>query len=225
MPLTVYALSHADATHPGLTAVVTAPTFLRTVGVAVAVALAVCVIGVILASGSAYALSRLRLGGMSFLFSRLIVSLLLPAIVVATASFAIMVELRATALFVAVTLSYVCTLFPIAVWQLRNYYDAIPCSIEEAARLEGASAFRNFYRLVLPVAAPALRLVALFSFLGAWNECFLVAFLLHHSNATNVSHFGQDWIAATVLLAVPIILSGLILLRGTLARPESSPVR
>ena len=69
---------------------------------------------------------------------------------------------------------------PFATWVLLGYFRSIPVELEEAAMIDGASRFYIFWRIMLPLAAPALLSVTLFAFTNAWNE-FLFAFVFINS--------------------------------------------
>jgi alpha-glucoside transport system permease protein len=65
---------------------------------------------------------------------------------------------------------------PLAVYILRNYMMSIPVALIEAARVDGASNYKIFWRLVLPISVPALASFAIFQFLWVWND-YLIAFV------------------------------------------------
>jgi arabinogalactan oligomer/maltooligosaccharide transport system permease protein len=67
---------------------------------------------------------------------------------------------------------------PFCIWQLKGYYDTIPLALEESAGIDGCTRWQSFYLVVLPLAAPALVITALFSFMTAWNEYVVAALML-----------------------------------------------
>src|SRR5204862_325804 len=90
---------------------------------------------------------------------------------------------------------------PFSVWMLKGYFDTIPKELEEAAVIEGASAGKIFWRIVLPLAKPAVAITALFSFMTAWNEFILAATFMDKENMYTapvglrffVGGFSQQW--------------------------------
>jgi arabinogalactan oligomer / maltooligosaccharide transport system permease protein len=64
---------------------------------------------------------------------------------------------------------YVSTALPFCVWQIERFYDTIPVSLEVAARIDGCTREAAFWRVILPLAVPALVITTLFSFMAAWS--------------------------------------------------------
>jgi len=104
---------------------------------------------------------------------------------------------------------------PFATWVMLGYFRSIPIELEEAAMIDGASRFYIFWRIVLPLSAPALLSVTLFAFTTAWNE-FLFAFVFINSESLRTLPIGLQslvfgdilpWgelMAASLLTAVPV---------------------
>jgi ABC-type glycerol-3-phosphate transport system permease component len=79
--------------------------------------------------------------------------------------------------YLGLILAYVTFTFPFSTWMLTAYFAKVPVEIEEAGRIDGASNLTVFRRLVLPLAAPGIVTVSIFSFINAWNE-FLYALVI-----------------------------------------------
>jgi alpha-glucoside transport system permease protein len=107
---------------------------------------------------------------------------------------------------------------PLAIYIIRNYMQTLPYSLIEAARMDGASHFQIFWRLVVPMSVPALASFAIFQFLWVWND-FFVAYLFIQSGPNQVmtqslytllGQYGQGWqrVAAGsfITLIVPLII-------------------
>jgi alpha-glucoside transport system permease protein len=107
---------------------------------------------------------------------------------------------------------------PLAIYILRNYMQTLPYSLIEAARVDGASHFQIFWRLVVPMSVPALASFAIFQFLWVWND-FFVAYLFIQSGPNRVmqqalytllGQYGQGWqkVAAGsfIVLVVPLVI-------------------
>lgn len=112
---------------------------------------------------------------------------------------------------------------PFAVWIMRDFFNSLPIDLEESARVDGATRWQTFLRIVLPLATPGLVTVALFSFIFAWNE-FLFALMLTNFDAITMPVYlagmkstkGIDWwyiSALTLIMVAPVMLIGLFLQR------------
>jgi alpha-glucoside transport system permease protein len=108
---------------------------------------------------------------------------------------------------------------PLAVYLLRNYIGALPSSLIESAKMDGADHFTIFWRLVVPLSVPALAAFAIFQFLWVWND-LLVARIFLGSTGENlvltnalanlVGSRGEDWhlltSAAFISMALPLVV-------------------
>jgi multiple sugar transport system permease protein len=135
------------------------------------------IVTTLLAVLAAYPISRRRLRfGRPFLYGILFASglplnMLLVPVYSIFVNFNTIDSLTATALFMAATS------IPFAIWVLKNFMDAVPIELEEAAQVDGASILQVLFRITLPLALPGLSVTAIFTFLGAWSN-FLVPFIL-----------------------------------------------
>ncbi|MBD3421826.1 MAG: ABC transporter permease subunit [Chitinivibrionales bacterium] len=112
---------------------------------------------------------------------------------------------------------------PFAIWIMRDYFNSLPTDLEESALVDGATRWQAFMRIVLPLSAPGLVSVAIFSFVFSWNE-FLYALMLTNFDAITMPVLiaaqnntrGVQWwyISALTLTAVtPVVLLGLLMER------------
>ena len=148
--------------------------FLRWLANSLIVALAVTVTGVALASTAGYALSRYRFAGRGGFLTGLLVTQMFPATMLLLPLYVVLIYFRLLNSYLGLVLIYTATALPFCVWQMKGYYDTIPAALEEAARIDGCTPWQAFSRVILPLAAPALVITALFSFMTAWNE-FVIA--------------------------------------------------
>jgi len=113
-------------------------------------------------------------------------------------------------------LVYSTTSIPFCTWLLKGYFDTIPRDLEEAALIDGASRTMIFYRIMLPLAKPAIAVTALFSFMTGWNEFILAATFLNREEIYTlpvglqsfVGQFGSDWgffAAGAILVSIPVV--------------------
>jgi len=142
------------------------------------VTVTVVITGVALASTAGYALSRFRFPGRDASLLSLLVTQMFPATMLLLPLFIMLSSLHLINTYLGLIVIYSSTALPFCVWQMKGYYDTIPYSLEEAARIDGASRFMAFYKIILPLASPALVITALFSFMSAWTEYIVAAQVL-----------------------------------------------
>lgn len=174
-------------------------------------------ISVACAALAAYALSRLKFIGSGLLTSFLLITYLLPQTLIFIPLYQTLSTLGLVNSYGALMLTYPTFLMPFATWVLIGYFRSIPVELEEAAMIDGASRLYAFWKITLPLAAPAMLAVALFAFTTAWNE-FLFAFVFITSESLRTLPVGLQsmvvgdilpWgelMAASLITAVPVAL-------------------
>ncbi|MBM2617684.1 carbohydrate ABC transporter permease [Actinoplanes sp. LDG1-06] len=141
------------------------PTWL---GNSVLVTVVVTIGRVAFASMAGYALSRLRFPGRRALFAGLLALMAVPPVVLLIPKFLVLNQL-------GMYNSYAGLIVPLladatGIFVMKQFFDSVPVSVEEAARIDGAGSFRIFWSVVLPMAKPALITLTILSFTGSWNE-------------------------------------------------------
>lgn len=137
---------------------------------------------------------------------------ILPPVAVVIPIYILFQQLRLLDTLVALTVTYVAVNLPIVVWLLRDYFQTIPIELEECAAIDGASTFRIFWNIVLPLSVPGLVATFLFVLVFAWNE-YLLALFLSSSNAQTMpltvaaqnATRGPQWWYMSVLILIMII--------------------
>jgi alpha-glucoside transport system permease protein len=128
-------------------------------------------------------------------------------------------DLKLNGTFLGIWLAHTGFGLPLAIYLLRNYIGSLPSSIMESAKIDGASHFTIFWRLVVPLSVPALAAFAIFQFLWVWND-LLVAYVflggtpdtrvLTIALANLVGQHGENWqlltSAAFISMALPLIV-------------------
>ncbi len=185
---------------------------------------AVTIIGVSLASSAGYAFSRFsfigRKSGMLFL----LVTQMFPATMLMLPLFILLARLQLINTFIGLGVIYSATALPFCIWQMKGYYDTLPPGLEEAASIDGASKLKTFYLVILPLAAPALVITALFSFMTAWSEYIVAAQVLLEPSLYTLplglqqftASMQNEWglyAAAAVLVSLPVVILFLVLNR------------
>lgn len=115
-----------------------------------------------------YALSRLHFRGRAFLFAAVLAVMSVPGVALLVPKFLIVTYLGIYDTYSAMILPLIVDAAGIFI--MKQFFDSVPISIEEAARMDGAGVFRTFWSVVLPMARPALITLTILSFQGSWNE-------------------------------------------------------
>ncbi|MAF26876.1 MAG: ABC transporter [Gemmatimonadetes bacterium] len=160
------------------------------------VAFFVTVLGVSLASSAGYAFSRFRFPGRGIGMSAFLVTQMFPATMLLLPLYMLMRRIGLTDSLPGLAVAYTATALPFCVWTMKGYFDSIPIDLEEAAFVDGASRVGAFLRVLLPLAAPALAITALFSFMAAWSE-FMVARVILSSKEWYTLPLGLEGLAGT----------------------------
>ena len=112
----------------------------------------------------------------------------------------------------ALIITYLASNLPIVVWLMRDYFQTIPIELEECAAIDGASRYRIFWAIVLPLALPGLVATFLFVLVFAWNEYLLSLFLsssraqtLPLTVAAQNATRGPQWWYLSVLVLIMIV--------------------
>jgi arabinogalactan oligomer/maltooligosaccharide transport system permease protein len=181
------------------------------------VAAATTVLGVFLACTAAYAFSRFRFPGRRTGMMMFLVSQMFPGTLMMVPLFIIIVKwLHLGNTYTGLVLVYAVTSIPFCVWMLKGYFDTIPIEIEESAIMDGASPAMIFFRIVLPLAKPAVAVTALFSFMTGWNEFILASIFMEEEAAYTapvglrffVGGFSAQWgyfAAGSIIVSLPVV--------------------
>ena len=188
------------------------------------VSLVTTALGVAVAVPAAYAFSRFRFPGRTFLFFAVLVRNMFPAVVFLVPLFILMKFLGLVGNHGSLILTYLTFGLPLSIWLLKGFYDNIPIQLEQAARIDGATRFQAFMLIVMPLSTPGIIATSIFSFIGAWNEyVYAYTFLTKQEQMTLpvgiqrfFTEFATDWpglMAATFLMSVPVVVLFLVLQR------------
>ncbi|OIQ81488.1 inner membrane ABC transporter permease protein YcjP [mine drainage metagenome] len=122
-----------------------------------------------------YSLSRLHWRGRGVVYAGLVAVMAVPGVVLLIPKFLVIKELGIYNTWAGMIIPLLVD--AAGVFIMKNFFESIPVSVEEAARIDGAGTFRVFWSIVLPMARPALITIAILSFQGSWNELshFIVA--------------------------------------------------
>lgn len=196
---------------------------------------------IVLTSMSGYAFARMDFPGKRIIFGLLIATLLLPSVMFLVPQFLIILQIGnvvpqlGLASIPAYMLPHLAAVF--GVFFMRQFFQNIPVEIEEAAYVDGASRFRTFRSVVLPLAAPALATLGVITFLAIWNDylwplvnctfdssaCTLQAGLVNFQGQYS-AEYGL-LMAGTVVAAVPVLIFYVIAQRFVIQSVASAGVK
>jgi multiple sugar transport system permease protein len=182
----------------------------------ITVAAVTTVVSVLVAALGAYGLVRLRWRGSNFFASTVLVAYLMPPVLMFIPIYQLFSVLHLTNNLYGLMIAYPTFALPFATWLLMGYYASIPREMEEAALIDGCNYYQAFWRVVLPLAAPALMACALFSITLAWKE-FIFAFIFISKESLMTLSVGLaqiiigdvlpwgELMAAALLMAIPVV--------------------
>jgi arabinogalactan oligomer/maltooligosaccharide transport system permease protein len=179
--------------------------FLTWLGNSLVVAVCTTLIGVLISATAGYALSRMRFPGHRPLMWTFLVTQMFPVAILIVPLYNILSSLHLLNTYAGLVLTYCTISVPFCAWMLKGYFDTIPVEIDEAGRIDGASPFGTFWRLVVPLARPGLAVTAFYTFLTAWGEvAYATQFMttpdrytLAVGLQTYVGQFKAEWGAMT----------------------------
>jgi multiple sugar transport system permease protein len=194
----------------------------------------VTAIGLFVNSAAGYAFAKLHFGGRDRLFRMLLALLVVPAQVAMLPLFLMIKSLGLVNTYAGVIIPGMASVF--GIFLVRQYALSIPDSILDAARIDGASEFRIFWSIVLPACRPILVTLAVFTFMGTWNDFMWPLIVLTDADmytlpvalANLVGEHVQDtelMMAGSVLTVLPVVLLFLTLQRYYIAGIMSGSVK
>jgi len=188
-----------------------------------AVTIPATVLPLLFAAYAAFGFTFLKFHGREFFFSVIIGLLVVPIqgalvpVLKMFISFTDKTGIEISGQYAAAWFVHSAFAMPLAIYILRNYMMTIPNALIEAARVDGASNFTIFWRLVLPISVPALASFAIFQFLWVWND-YLIAFVfvgnerpvLTYTLLAMLGQYGEGWQAVAagsfISLSVPLLV-------------------
>jgi multiple sugar transport system permease protein len=197
------------------------------------------VICIVIGSLAAYALARLPIRRKVIILSGILAVALFPPVALVPPLYQIWLSLGLLNTYPGLYIPYTAFTLPLTIFILTTFYASIPKDLEEAARVDGASAFQTFYKVVLPLAAPGVFAAAIIVFVYAWNEFLLASTfaprdLVAQTVPVAIAAFTGSVefqrpigtvTAACVVVTVPMIILTLILQRRIVAGLTAGAVK
>ena len=227
-----------DWTWSNYSGILTTSTFLRPLLNSIGIGLIATAIAVVLASMAAYAVARLQFPGKAVLIGVSLLIAMFPAIALATPLFNIERILGLFNTWPGLIIPYVATGLPLGIYTLSAFFREIPWELEKAAKVDGATPFQAFVRVIAPLAAPGMVTTAILVFLFCWNE-FLLAITLTATTAARTAPAALSFFtgnsqfavptgsisAAAVVITIPIIIFVLFFQRRIVAGLTAGAVK
>lgn len=184
-------------------------------GNTVIVSLAAIVSNIVLCSLAGYGFARLKFAGRNFGFLMILATIMIPTQLLMIPTYVIFARLGLLNGLGAAIVPWLATAF--GVFLMRQFFLTLPAELEEAGSIDGCNRWQIFFRIVLPIARPALATLAIFTLLGAWNDLVWPLIAINNQHAftlqLGIANFQgahlTDWslvMAGNVIATMPLIL-------------------
>ncbi len=167
---------------------------------------------------ASYAFSRYRFKGRNGILKILLLLNAFPQILSMFALFRLLKELNMLNTKIGLIVIYAGTMCIFSIWNMKGYFDTIPVEIEEASKIDGASDLQLLWKVVMPLALPAIIVTSVMVLIFVWNEyLFSTTFLLNENSYTlagglyqlQSNDYSRSWSmfsAAAILVSVPVLI-------------------
>src|SRR5712671_6534052 len=218
--------------------ILTSSQFIRPLVNSIGIGIISTLIAVVLASMAAYAVARLRFPGKSVLIGMALLIAMFPLVALVTPMFNIERILGLFNTWPGLIIPYMAIGLPLGIYTLSAFFREIPWELEKAAKVDGATPFQAFTRVIAPLAAPGMVTTAILVFLFCWNE-FLLAISLTSTTTARTAPAARSFFtgssqftaptgsisAAAVVITIPIIIFVLFFQRRIVAGLTSGAVK
>ena len=176
------------------------------------VAVGTVVLSLLVSIPGAYAVSRLDFFGRRQIGALFLGVYFFPAILLAIPLFVFFTRIQQRGTLTGLVIVYVAQVAAVSIYMLRNYFDTIPASLEEAAAIDGCTRLQAMRHVSLPLAMPAIAANALFVFMIAWNEfLFALLFLVERRGNWTVS-LGLSQLSGSIEVPTTVLMAGSVIL-------------
>jgi multiple sugar transport system permease protein len=212
--------------------------FIRPLINSIGIGLIATFIAVVLASMAAYAVARLAFPGKSVLIGMSLLIAIFPQISLITPLFSIERRLGLFNTWPGLIIPYIAFGLPLGIYTLSAFFREIPWELEKAAKMDGATPFQAFVKVIAPLAAPGMVTTAILVFMACWNDfLFAISFTSTTASRTapaSIAYFSGGSVfttptgpiaAAAVVITIPIIIFVLFFQRRIVAGLTSGAVK
>ncbi|MEU0931828.1 MULTISPECIES: carbohydrate ABC transporter permease [unclassified Embleya] len=204
----------------------------------IGISLIATVIAVACATGTAYAIVRMEFPGKRLILLGALAIAMFPTIAVVGPLFDMWRSIGLFDTWIGLILPYLSFTMPLSIWTLTSFFKQIPWALEDAARIDGASAWQAFRYVIAPMAVPAVVTTAILVFFFAWNDFVFSVSLTSTNNSrtvpaalaffTGASQFQQPTAAiaaASVVVSIPVVVLVLVFQKRIVAGITSGAVK
>ena len=184
--------------------------FLLNIRNSLIVAGCVTLISLFISSLAAYSLARFRYKFRSLVGRLILFAYLTPTSLLFIPLSILMAQLGLGNSLHGLILVYLTFSLPLSTWLLQGYFRSVPRELEEQGMIDGLSRLGSLFRIVLPLSAPGLAAVAIFTFTGAWNE-LLLALVLTTSESVRTAPLGLNYLITSDVLPWGPLMAGAVL--------------
>jgi len=212
--------------------------FIRPLINSIGIGLISTVIAVTLASMAAYAVARLQFPGKSILIGMSLLIAIFPQISLITPLFSVERRLGLFNTWPGLIIPYIAFGLPLGIYTLSAFFREIPWELEKAAKMDGATPFQAFVKVIAPLAAPGMVTTAILVFMACWNDfIFAISFTSTTASRTapaSIAYFSGGSVfttptgpisAAAVVITIPIVIFVLFFQRRIVAGLTSGAVK
>jgi len=194
------------------------------------------ILAVMIAVLGAYGFSRFRFKGHKWILGAILFSRVLPRVALIIPFFIILRKLNLLNTYPGLVIVYLMVGLPITIWLTKGFFDNIPLEIEESAVLDGCGPLTILFRLIIPIAAPAVAAVGMYAFILSWNEFLLALALTTDISTQPISiglayyklEFGVSWgelMAGSTLMSIPAVVVFMIFQKQLIAGMMAGSVK
>lgn len=169
------------------------------------------------ASLAGYGVTRFQFKGKKQLMNFLLVTQMFPSVMLVVPFYAVLSKYHMTNKLIGLIIVYAATNVAFSTWMLVSYFKTVPIELDEAARVDGASSFRIFWNIILPLIVPGIAAVAIFVLFSGWNEYMYSSVLISNDQLKTLtvgiislnSQYQIKWndlMAASTVSSLPLVV-------------------
>lgn len=184
-----------------------------------------------------YSFSKYRYRGRKSLMTLVMISQAFPQVVLLISIYLMMRSFGLLDNYLSIILSYITFTLPVGTWTLKSYFDQIPDSLIESARVDGAGVITTIFRIILPLAVPGMISIAIYGFVWSWNDLIYSLTLITQSGLrtlapglqlTYLGEFQSNWgnmMAASLFSSIPVTVMFIFLQKYFISGLTSGAVK
>lgn len=226
-----------DLTLANIKGIITNPTIMRYLRNSLIVSFSSSAAATLVSAFAGYSFSKFRYRGRKLIMGAFLMSQAFPQAILLLSIYLLMQKLGLLGSYWSLLISYVVFTLPVGTWTLKSYFDALPDSLIESARMDGAGNLRIMCRIIFPMAVPGMISIAIYGFVWSWNDLLYSMTLVTDTAKrtlapglvmTYLGEASTNWTAmmsASVVAAIPVTIIFVFLQRYFIAGLTSGAVK